>query len=152
VESSLAFLPLDRQEAIHAVEQQYGLTGVTGSTTARFTQLSFDLVGRYYLPFLQSPRLYLFLGVGVAFDSFGGDYSVSWPGFSQTGAFVPESWTNFELAPGLGIAFPVSNQLNAFVQGKVILDFAPTDGPNPESNATPIVGIPVLAGFQFTFP
>lgn len=146
------FLPWDQQQVILLLEQQYGLTGVTGTTTAGLTHRSLDLVGRYYPPFFKPFRLYVFLGAGVAFDYFGGNYNGSWSGYNLSGSFTPENWTNFELVPGLGVAFPLSSQFNVFAEGKVVVDYSATDGSNPESQESPIVGIPVQAGISYTLP
>lgn len=146
------FLPWDRQQVILWVEQQYGVTGVTGTTTIGITHRSLDLVGRYYPPFFKPFQLYLFCGAGVAFDYLGGNYNGSWNGYTVKGSWPPGNWTNFELVPGLGVAFPLSNQLNIFAEGKVVVDYSPTSGSNPESEESPIVGIPIQAGLEYTIP
>lgn len=152
LEGRLDNLPWDQQEVILSLEQQYGVTGVTGSTNIAFTHRSLDLVGRYYPPFFKPFQLYLFLGAGVAFDYLGGDYSGSWNGINVSGSITPGNWTNFELVPGIGLTCPLSDDLDVFVEGKVVLDYSATDGSNPESVDTPIVGIPVQAGLSYSIP
>ncbi len=89
---------------------------------------------------------YVVLGAGVAFD-----YSAQNP-FSTS-----QSWTNFELDPGIGVAFNVAQDFNLFAQAKLDLDFASTTGAGGENiiplNGTtpdsPIISIPIQIGLSF---
>lgn len=152
LEGGFDFFPLDKQQAINSLEQQYGITGVTGSTNAGLTHFSIDLMGRYYPPLPSVLKVYLFLGIGAAFDSLAGNFNLSWQGTSYTGSFVPQNWTNLEMVPGLGVDLPLSNSMDFFAEGRAVVDFVPTGGPNPESYGTPIVGIPLQAGVLYHFP
>ncbi len=106
-----------------------------------------ELVGQYNINTGSVVTPFVLLGAGVAFD-----YSLDNP-FSND-----ESWINFELDPGLGVAFNVAKDFNLFVQGKVALDFAPTSGltgelihgPNSATSDSPILSIPVQLGVNLS--
>ncbi len=102
-----------------------------------------EMVGQLNMDTGGSVTPFVLLGAGVAFD-----YSYNNP-FSND-----ESWVNFELDPGLGVAFNLAKDFNLFVQGKLALDFASTSGltgelihgPNSAASDSPIISIPVQLG------
>ena len=146
VESGIDSLPFNIQKYIDQAEQGLGVTGVTGSTTVALTHIPLELVGQYNIQAGGSVTPYILLGVGVAFDSYGGTTTESYQGVSVTQTYPNQSWTNFELDPGVGVAFNVAKEFNIFVQGKVDMDFGPTTGANGESTDSPIMTIPVQIG------
>jgi hypothetical protein len=79
---------------------------------------------------------YLLLGAGVAFNSETATV------FGITGN---ASETDFLGEAGLGLAFPLSDKANFFVQGKVEADMTSSN----YSKDQPTVLIPINAGFQF---
>jgi opacity protein-like surface antigen len=85
---------------------------------------------------------FLLLGAGVAFD----DLSFSAYTFPPGAA---TNWTNFELDPGIGVAFDVTEDVNIFVQGKVEMDFEPAAEANAEFQDKPLIAIPIQVGVNF---
>lgn len=69
---------------------------------------------------------YVLLGAGIALNS--GTFTVSVPGESATGTI---NETDLLIAPGLGVAFPVSDKIDIFVQGRVDLDFTNNNNSTP---------------------
>lgn len=69
---------------------------------------------------------YVLLGAGIALNS--GSFTVSVPGQSATGTI---SETDLLIAPGLGVAFPVSDKIDIFVQARVDLDFTNNNDSTP---------------------
>jgi outer membrane protein W len=107
-----------------------------------------ELVGQYNFAG-GSVVPYIVVGAGVAFDS------LSASGFTLP-ASQTTSWTNFELDPGIGVAFNVAKSVNVFVQGKVDMDFETVSGSNQQSsnpkgefNDSPLLMIPVQVGVNF---
>ena len=71
----------------------------------------------------------------------------------QGASFAPgttSSWANFELDPGLGVAFVLNKGLNLFIQGKMDMDFDNnTAGTTGQTSDTPILFVPVQLGLNF---
>jgi opacity protein-like surface antigen len=113
-------------------------SGVSGS----ITHIPLEAVGQYNINTGGGVWPYIVVGVGVAFDSLG--YS----GYTVPSG-VTTSWTNFELDPGIGVAFDLTKDINVFVQGKLAMDFETTSGTGTELTDSPLINIPVQAGFNF---
>lgn len=69
---------------------------------------------------------YVLLGAGLALNS--GSFTVTATGASATGTI---SETDLLIAPGIGVAFPVSDKVDIFVQGRVDLDFTNNNNSTP---------------------
>jgi len=133
--------------------------------SANLNHIPLELVAQYNISTGGPVTPYILLGAGVAFDSIS--YS-NVPAEAAT-LFSNITNTNFELDPGLGLAFAASDNVNIFIQGKLAMDFAPntpdnvnmrpgtaeTFGLNIESGFTkgvcPIMIIPIQAGVNFAF-
>ncbi len=115
-------------------QSKYGQGGIN--------HIPLELVGQYNIGMGGSVTPYVVLGAGVAFD-----WSTD---------FIP-SQTNFELDPGIGVAFNLAKDFNLFVQGKLAMDFNST-GKNGESIAasptaspdSPLLSIPVQLGVNLS--
>jgi hypothetical protein len=145
VESGIDSFPLS-STFITDMAESHGATGVSATTSASLTHVPLELVGQFNFQTGGSVTPYLLLGAGVAFDSFGGSYTVTYNGGSGSGTIPSTSNTNFELDPGIGVAFNVATNFNIFVQGKLDMDFAPTSGTNAETNDNPVMLIPIQVG------
>ncbi len=113
-------------------QSKYGVGGIN--------HVPLELVGQYN--FAGGPVVpYVDLGVGLAFD-----WSTN---------FI-SSQTNFELDPGIGVAFNLAKDFNLFVQGKLAMDFNSTGkggesiaAPNSATPDSPLMSIPVQLGVNF---
>jgi hypothetical protein len=85
-------------------------------------------------------RPYLFLGLGVAINS----YSVT-PG-GQSSKYTSNQ-TDFLAAPGVGVLFKVSDSAALFLQGRIDVDFTPANGLG--GTDSPTIFIPLQAGIGF---
>ncbi len=103
-----------------------------------------EAVGQFNLDTGSGVWPYILVGVGVAFDS------TNFTGYAPPSG-TTTSWTNFELDPGLGVAFDLSKNINVFVQGKLAMDFETTTGSSQEFSDSPLILIPVQAGVNFLF-
>jgi hypothetical protein len=85
---------------------------------------------------------YFVLAGGLAIDA----YTLTGAAFAPG---VVSSWTNFELAPAVGVGFPLDRSTALFVQAKWIMDFGDNSSSNAESADSPIMFVPIQAGVNF---
>jgi hypothetical protein len=88
---------------------------------------------------------YLVLAAGLSFDAVNLQGTPYKPG----GVY---SWANFELDPAVGVAFMLDRTTSLFIQSKWAMDFDDynTTDVNAQSADTPIMFIPLQAGFSFS--
>jgi outer membrane protein W len=147
VESGFDSLPFNTTTA----QKNAGISGATFTSVPSLTHIPLELVGQYNISTGGSVTPYVLVGVGVCFDSAGGTLSGSYQGTSFSQATTSQSYTNFELDPGIGVSFEIAKQFNIFVQGKLDMDFGATTGANAESTDNPIMIIPVEVGLNLSF-
>jgi hypothetical protein len=78
-------------------------------------------------------RPYLFLGLGVAINSY---------------ALASYNQTDFMAAPGVGVLFKVADSTALFLQGRVDMDFTPNNGLGGAADS-PTIFVPIEAGIGF---
>jgi hypothetical protein len=112
---------------------QYDLSKSVGSEGGNFSYVPLLGVVRINLTH-EAIRPYLFLGLGVAINS----YSLA-PSNNQT---------DFMAAPGAGVLFKVSDSAAVFLQGRVDMDFTPNNGLGGFADS-PTIFVPIQAGIGF---
>ncbi len=111
---------------------QYGLSQIGSGAGGNISYVPLMGVFRFNLTH-EDIRPYLFLGLGVAINSY------SQPSNSQT---------DFLAAPGVGVLFKVADTMALFLQGRVDLDFTPNNGLGGSADS-PTIFIPIQAGIGF---
>jgi hypothetical protein len=113
------------------------------------------LVGKFTVPGDQV-RFYGFLGVGLAFNSM---MTHAWAADEPVDGVTAHMRTgfetiNFEMAPGVGLELSVSDQINLFIQTKLVMNFISQDladmAEGPEHTLTvPMMYLPLQVGMNF---
>jgi hypothetical protein len=86
------------------------------------SHIPIEVVGQYNLDVGFNLKPYLLLGLGIAFDNFGGTALQTVNGNTTNITQYPMQFMKYEIEPGLGIACPISNESNVFVQSKFELE------------------------------
>lgn len=120
--------------AIASGYYQYDLSKEPTGTNREFSYVPLLGVVRINLTH-ENIRPYLFLGLGVAINSY-------------SNITYANNQTDFMAAPGLGILFKVGDSAALFLQGRVDMDFTPVNGPTGTTD-NPTIFIPIQAGIGF---
>jgi hypothetical protein len=115
------------------------------------------LVAKFTVP-AENVRFYGFLGIGVAFNKFSTNISVE--DTPVDGVTLNQQITydqiGFEMAPGVGVEFKLCDQMNLFVQTKLVMNFIGDDladmAEGPEHKFTsPLMYLPLQVGVNVSF-
>ena len=109
------------------VLKQLGLSSFPPGTTVSGSLSYVPIMAEAKYAFSKTgTKPYVLLGAGLALNN--GSFTVSASGMTANGTI---NETDLLLAPGLGVAFPVSDKVDIFVQGRVDLDFTNNNTSTP---------------------
>ncbi len=117
---------------------QYDISKPTAGESGNFSYVPLMGVARFNLTH-EAIRPYLFLGLGVALNSYSQTFSSESSKSTQT---------DFLMAPGAGVLFKVADSAALFLQARVDMDFTGANGFGGTSNS-PTIFIPIQAGIGF---